>query len=282
MRFAIFASMFFLILLAGSVSALDIADYQVVYDIQADGKVQEKVTILFKEGSEESATFIKLLEGSDFIIQADGKDVGFTITPEGENIRVDFTIPQGTRELFLSFKTGRMVFGNGDVLQFFSNLQVPTGVEKLNVKTILPKGFVIFHDTFSPSNATRGTDGERIFLSWLMENPPQEIAFSVQYESVVKVDQFALPLVGIIAFVVIVVVFLYFRKKSSKAFLMTFFEDERKVILALMTEKVLYQNSLERKFGFSRAKMTRIMQKLERKGLIRRERAGRTNRIFWK
>jgi len=105
---------------------------------------------------------------------------------------------------------------------------------------------------------------------------------SVQYEPVVKVNDFLVPVLVVAAVAAVIFVFLYFRRKSRQAFLMTFFEDERKVILAMMTEKVCYQNILERKFGFSRAKMTRVVQKLERKGLLRKEKAGRTNRLFWK
>ena len=59
-------------------------------------------------------------------------------------------------------------------------------------------------------------------------------------------------------------------------------EDERKVVEYLMGKKFSYQNKLEKKFGFSRAKMTRIVKKLKSKGLVTTKKFGRTNKIFWK
>jgi uncharacterized membrane protein len=50
----------------------------------------------------------------------------------------------------------------------------------------------------------------------------------------------------------------------------------------LLKEKIIMQNKLEKQLGFSRAKMTRVVKKLEAKGLIEKERVGRTNRLFIK
>ena len=42
------------------------------------------------------------------------------------------------------------------------------------------------------------------------------------------------------------------------------------------------QNKIEKELHFSRAKMTRLVKKLEAKGLVEKERIGRTNRLFYR
>ena len=44
----------------------------------------------------------------------------------------------------------------------------------------------------------------------------------------------------------------------------------------------LDQDDLREALGFSKAKATRVVQALEAKGLLEKERAGKTNRLKWK
>jgi uncharacterized membrane protein len=56
--------------------------------------------------------------------------------------------------------------------------------------------------------------------------------------------------------------------------------DERKVFLALHHARgEMLQNALVKKSGLSKVKVTRILSRLERKGLVLRERHGLTNKI---
>jgi len=41
------------------------------------------------------------------------------------------------------------------------------------------------------------------------------------------------------------------------------------------------QSDLQKTFGFSRAKSTRIIMVLEQKGLVRKQKYGRTNKLHW-
>ncbi len=60
-------------------------------------------------------------------------------------------------------------------------------------------------------------------------------------------------------------------------------EEERKVVgLIAEEEGAMFQNDLVEKSGFSRAKVTRILDKLEGKGLVVRRRRGMTNMVILK
>jgi uncharacterized membrane protein len=61
-----------------------------------------------------------------------------------------------------------------------------------------------------------------------------------------------------------------------------FFDDEKLVVKYLQKNNPAYQNKVGKEFKFSRAKMTRIVKKLEHRGLVKKERRGRTNRLEWK
>lgn len=277
-----FFIVFVLVFSVGNVQALDIESYDVEYDILASGEVKETLEIVFATPLNQSIqNSLTLGDIADIGVLADGSPLEVEVTPVGNDVIVAFTTPAGTKKLIISFTAKSLVFQSGEVFQFFTELTTPE-VEKLRIKAILPRGFVVFRNIYFPSEAEIGADGERIFFSWTFQDSEGSVPISIQFESVVKSNQLLLPGVVVLAIVVVAGVFLYFRRKTKRAFLMTFFEDERKVILALQQEKVSYQNTLERRFEFSRAKMTRIVQKLQKKGLVKKEKAGRTNRLHWK
>lgn len=264
------------------VAALDISTYSVEYDIQSNGQVEESVTIVFSEPLDQpTQNSLSLGEVSSIQVLADGQLLETDVMKEGNDVQVVFETPASTSTLLITFTAHTLVFQSTEVSQFFTDLSPPSS-ESMSVQVILPRGFVIFRDTFFPSNALIGSDGERITLTWTFTEPEESLAFSVQYEPVIKTNDLLLPLVIVLAILAIIALFFLFRRKRRTDFLYTFFEDERKVILALQSEKVAYQNTLERRLQFSRAKMTRIIQKLERKGLVAKEKAGRTNRLKWK
>lgn len=58
--------------------------------------------------------------------------------------------------------------------------------------------------------------------------------------------------------------------------------DEREVLRTIIdhTDTLLYQSRLERKVGMDRVKLHRTLGRLVRKGLVRKEREGKRNRII--
>jgi len=266
----------------GSASALEISDYSVDYDVQASGEILETLEIIFSSPLEES-TMNSLTIGNarDVSVFADSQELEIEVSENGGGVTVVFETPAGTSTLLVKFTVSELVFQSGGVYQFFTEL-IPPEVETLEMRITLPKGFVVFRDIYFPGGAEIGTDGERIYFYWTFQDVTEPVIVSVQFEPAVSVNTLLVPGILAGAVVVILIVFLYFRRKRSQDFLLTFFEDERKVILSLKGEKVCYQNTLEKKLGFSRAKMTRIVQKLERKSLLKKEKAGRTNRLKWK
>ncbi len=72
------------------------------------------------------------------------------------------------------------------------------------------------------------------------------------------------------------------KKKQYEDELEYLREDERKVFKILLDKKGIYQSELKELTGFSKVKITRILDKLESKDLIERRRRGLTNFIILK
>ena len=113
------------------------------------------------------------------------------------------------------------------------------------------------------------------------------------FDSVTKQTYFALAIAGIL---VIVSLFLLFskpnerivvkkikEKKVQKKIDLSGFRREEKQVYALVKENgAMFQADLIEKTGFSKARMTRIIDKLEGPGFVERKRRGMTNVVVLK
>jgi uncharacterized membrane protein len=74
----------------------------------------------------------------------------------------------------------------------------------------------------------------------------------------------------------------YSNKKKRELFLRGLGVDERRVMELLFERKEAFQHELRGEIGVSKVKMTRIVQKLDDKGLIEKKQLGRKNKISLK
>ncbi len=68
-------------------------------------------------------------------------------------------------------------------------------------------------------------------------------------------------------------------EKSLAPFLKLLNGDEEKVVRLLLRKKKLSQASISKLAELSRVKTTRVLQKLEDKGIVKREKKGKTNTV---
>lgn len=113
------------------------------------------------------------------------------------------------------------------------------------------------------------------------------------YDSVYKQTYFALAIVGLL---VIVSIFLIFSKPEEKIIvrrikekkpvkhvdLSSYRPEEKQVYNLIKENNALFQADLIEKTGFTKATMTRIIDKLEGHGLVERKRRGMTNVVVMK
>ncbi|NIO21557.1 MAG: MarR family transcriptional regulator [Candidatus Aenigmarchaeota archaeon] len=262
--------------------ALEISEYNITFDILMNGYVNEEVSMVFTEELNASTlNYVVLGDISDLKILSDGKNIDYVLEKSGSEHDVKFIVPEGTETLQINFIAKDLVFAKDNIYSFFTTLQPPAS-ENVNVIAFLPAGFAIYRDVVYPGGYETLTDGERIYIKWSFSNP-EDIPLSFKFYSIYS--DYSLAILIIMGLVVIVIagyLIMHYRGKVKKEFLRGFSEDERRVLKALSERGVCMQKKLEKEFGFSRAKMTRVVKNLESKGLVEKERVGRTNRLFFK
>lgn len=253
-------------------------NFSITFDINEDMKINEIVQLIFEEEQKfQNVSF--LVEGNliSVSVYANNDPIPFLVDKSNKRTKVialTNSIPYSN--ITFSFLISDLIFERGNTKQFFIILNLPLNISSRQVKIILPKGFYL--EKCYP-DCIKGSDGRRIFAFW-NNISQQEFPISLIF----KKEEFrASYFYFIIAFLAFVLGFLffYYRKKSFENFLLPFSEEERKVILYLKKNKVCLQNKIEKEFGLSRVKTFRIIRKLEKIGLIKKEKFGRTNKIFW-
>jgi uncharacterized membrane protein len=272
----------FLFCLGGSASAYEISGYCITFDIMPDASVRENVSMVFSEPLNSSTlSYIVLGEVSDITVSDGLNAIDYTLEKTGSEYRVRFTVPEGTRRLEILFTAKDLVFARDNVYSFSTELNPPPA-KKLEVFSFLPEGFSVYRNVIYPEGYETLSDGRRIFLKWSLGNPDSVMLSFKFYSAHTDYSVLVLIVMGVALVAAVAYLSVHFSKKVKREFERGFSEDERKVLLILSREKTVMQKKVEKELGFSRAKMTRMMKRLEEKGLIEKERVGRTNRIFYK
>jgi uncharacterized membrane protein len=286
MKHSVLALFLALILAASALpaQAAEISQYQITFDIQPSGEVKESIHVAFSQPVEETY-FSYMFTGDilDLEINNTQKELEYSIQGSGQENMVRLLVPAGTRELFIAFSSRDLVFWNGNIMQFFTNFRPPAGLPSTDIMVILPQGFSIYRGLASPEGSSMSTDGSRIALVWSLENPGEDVPISVKmYNPYQDADFLLIPAIALASGGGVLWLFLRYRRKSEQAFLKGFTEDESKVVQLLRQRKCCYQNRLVKELGFSKAKMSRITHRLEKRGLIQKEKSGKNKRIEWK
>jgi len=113
------------------------------------------------------------------------------------------------------------------------------------------------------------------------------------YTTIIQQTYLAIAIVGIIVTIGLVLIFSKPKKEiiikkvkekrpKKKVNLSGFRADEKKVFKLVQKNRTMFQGDLIEETGFTKAKMTRILDKLEGHNLIERKRRGLTNVVVLK
>jgi uncharacterized membrane protein len=129
-------------------------------------------------------------------------------------------------------------------------------------------------DLISPPPTSKYTESGRQIFAWKLDNLETFEATIVAK----SVSQFkAAPLIAFLIALIIVLAFFKFRKKKISP---KFTEPEQKIVEALKKQKkAIKQKELQRLTGFSKARLSRMLNNLEEREVIQKKPWGRTNLI---
>jgi hypothetical protein len=271
-----------LLFAAPEAEALAIAEYNITFFIMPDTSVSERVSMMFKEAlGSETLNYVVLGDVAGIEVSDGERSIDYVLEKTGSEYNVKFSAPEGTRRLEIRFTARDLVFTGDGVYSFSTELKPPIA-DRVNIYAYLPEGYAIYRNVIYPEGYETLTDGEKIYLKWEMQRPENIMLSFKFYHAHTDYSLIIMAVMGAALIVTVAYLMGHYRKKVKREFERGFSEDERKVLFILSKERRVMQNKIEKELKFSRAKMTRLVKKLEAKGLVEKERVGRTNRLFYK
>ncbi|MCD6092624.1 MAG: winged helix-turn-helix transcriptional regulator [Candidatus Aenigmarchaeota archaeon] len=281
----------FLLFQAISIShAVTIESQKVLLDISEDGSVKWTVTFEYPEYTSKS----------DYFVLSTISDVSVT----GEQGRLDCDVRKsdlGTsivcdniheKKITYSFAAQRMVKPGRTVKMFSYSFPITDIINRFEVTAKLPLASGIIEKEklegtglkpFSPENGEEGSDGRRIYVKWVFNNPTlgKAIGISVIYEPVFEFVEIVIIAITVVVILIMIFSVLFFKRRGAvKDVLPVLNEPERKVMeMVLKSKGSIDQRNIVRELDYSKSKISRTIQSLEQRGLIKTTKRGRSNKI---
>ena len=200
----------------------------------------------------------------------------------------------GQLEINPSFKITDVIKTNGNVSYFSLDIPILWDTDEVNIEISLPEGIGLVEDDnfpLSPKEAIFGSDGRRITIIYNEENLEKGdvIPLRVAYNSVSNGDfiseiNSSLIVVVVLLAIVIIVLLNKFLARRSQIVLSVLNENERAIIDLIKKQPMdkIDQRKIVSVTGFSKAKVSRIIQDLEERRMVERKKIGRKNMVYLK
>lgn len=271
------------------VNAANLDEWNIDISIKEDRSALWTVTLDYEENIEKSDYFI-LSDVTNVGVFADSlpiecevsKKVGTTIVCENLD----------AKKIVYRFRTNDNVDSFQNLFIFNYRFSVTQLTDRFELTVKLPLGSAVVEkekiegtglNRFEPIWGREGSDGRIIFVEWIVNDPRLGETFdaSIVYENIIIIDQPQfLYAVAIIIIAIIIVAIYFFKFRSTiEDMLPVLTDNERKVMEIILKEKTVDQRKIVKDTDFSKAKVSRIIHDLIKRGLIEKKPKGRTNII---
>lgn len=290
--------MLFLFSLALSISfvssgalAQQLNSYSIDADLARDGSANVKLVMVFTEPIDTIELTIPA-RITNFNVTSTAGKVACNNQFEGISfISCKVAQLEGRKTVEMTFRSTDFVKSASTRYVFVGDFSVKIPSADVFVAVRLPEGMLLREDvaggpTLPPATSTT-TDGRRITVVWRLTNvqATQPLSFQIAYEAGIDPFQFfGGPALRWIALAGVLVAggigFLYFRrhKKTQEVIFSVLDDYEKRVISSIEKEGgTINQKKVVLDTNLSKAKVSRVIQKLSERGLLDVERRGRTN-----
>ena len=297
MRLPLFVAMLAILLLTVpsfvSVSHAVLTQWDVLIALNDDKTSEWTINLVYDETIAKTDYFI-LPDISDYAVTGDGVPLKCSLsTGPGalivcDNIRA--------KNIVYSIKTKPVV---NDILQrfmlFTQKLSVTQPTQSFSVTVKLPLGAGLAEANrlrglplkpFEPESGKQGSDGRQIFVEWNLKNPVigDTLYVTVVYEQFSEDIQYVLFGSIIIIVIMAFFAFVFFtRHRPVQDVMPVLTYNEKKVVEILLREKKeVDQRAIVKETDFSKAKASRVISDLVKRGVIEKVSKGRKNIITLK
>ncbi len=272
-----------------SISYADIQFYAVDTDLSDNDNAKIKLTITFEQPTKQFqlAVFgaVANVEGTSNSgpVDCEVKSGGASII----DCRMNLTGEKRTLEL--KFETVDLIKSLDTKKLFSVDLSISQSIAQASAAVKLPEGYALANNSVVPAiyppTDSILSDGRRIIVNWNIANITAEQPFKLQvlYEPVQKQSSMLVISVIIISALVLggLGFFFYRRIKKPKEVILSVLDDfERKVVEVITAAGgELNQRKVVAETNLSKAKVSRVVKRLQERGLIEVTRLGRTNKL---
>ena len=292
------AVIIFSLLLITNVKAIGLEYYGIEDSIQDDNSVTHEVTLKFDKPISHldynlAFKIYNLTAESNFDV------VDCKVTDRGGKSQVSCDFVGMTREknlLILNFITRDSVKRSEGKLHFIVNYGISLPIERTVAKIRLPPNGILSEDvinqSYSPQDGSVFTDGRHIIVSWEEFNltSGDNLQFSVSYKKPAQgilLPNWLIVLLTVIIIIAMIGIAVYMRRgvePQVDVIASVLNEDEKKVVDVIKAHNdSVGQKIIVRETGFSKAKVSRLINSLKKRNVIIIEPiSGRENRIILK
>ncbi len=235
---------------------------------------------------ENSSSFVFPIafEVSDLLAEAYLDEQPFPATVKLENVRGrNFIVvttqkapnKEGTVRVRISFKARGMIEKASDKYIFSQSFSIPYDVADMTVTVVIPGKFSILSPIY-PSPDTISAVGKEISIVWSygpMKARQEEfliLGFREDY------GRFFWVPYAVISLIASFTAGLFVGRRLKKPVRHVALADEEKVLQVLRDRESVTQTELAQILGFSKAKVSKLLNQMEREGLIGREKYKKT------
>lgn len=292
----IFTFVFALILLAPLAAATPLDYYETVVNLDKEGSSFTFI-FLFEEAPDGSLEYMLPFYTKDFETNANFGNYTCESLPKswGTLISCDFSqVTEGGRALNIKFSASETIREIEDEIMFSADVKTPQDVEKMILKVVLEKGYILIEEPessttkipYSPRDGNEGSDGRRIFIEWERKDVKrgEGIDVSVTYERMLpRVEGNQNIVFLMIGLLILVIIMLVGIKSGGKQDVdISILKENEKKVIDIIKERggTCKQRAIVRETDFSKAKVSRLVKDLEERGLIKTEKEGRSKKIY--
>ncbi|MCL7474472.1 MAG: hypothetical protein M8352_00325 [ANME-2 cluster archaeon] len=193
----------------------------------------------------------------------------------------------------ITYHTDYPIFELQDKVMYNSEFIPSYNTSKFNYILKLPVGYIIPDEKevsffIHPEPGSIYSDGQRIILLWEQRNVDSAFEISVMMEPT-SASGSAIPLlIGTLSLLILFGAGYrnYYKKggREDSAVTVSYpaLVEHEKVVVDLLEKadgNVMWQKQIQVESGFSKVKVSRVLQSLEKRGVIRKEAWGNTNKI---
>ncbi|MFH0929551.1 MAG: helix-turn-helix domain-containing protein [Candidatus Aenigmatarchaeota archaeon] len=265
-----------------------IFQYSVDADILENNTVNYKINLIYVNNPEQNVSFT-LGSPSNISIEtkADCKIVKRVL---GTVVTCDMDASNRT-DIQVLYSSDENVKKREGYLLFSDSFVLDDDVNTLSVLVKLPEATGLrepIENSYSPSDALKGSDGRRLIINWLKndldvgERFDVSIAFDSTGEVIAGLPMQYLLVIVVITFSGFVLFYQFYLKgKGIKFIIPVLKKDEKTIFNTIMKHgSGVNQKIIVRDSGYSKAKVSKVLSSLKERGLVKLERIGRSNKVY--